>query len=440
MNINEIKIGTRYRKDLGDLTSLVDSIKDIGLLHPILINENKGLICGHRRLEALKQSGLKILQENIHYRIVDIKDLIKSELHENTIRKDFLPTEKVAIYDAMESYETTGKKLPMSESDRGVRRQRASELLDISTDTLSKAKQVVESGDVDLIEDMDSGKESINSAYNKLKGKTFTKATTTPKDIPKSGTREWSDYSINIDSGCRHNCKYCYARYDAINRYNSVKNEKEWENPKRLKGFTDKCKKQDGRGMFPTTHDITPENVDDCIDYLKRQLKEGNEILITSKPHLDCIKKICKELKEYKKQIMFRFTIGSYSNKILKFWEPNAPSFEERLESLKYAKDNEFETSVSCEPILDGTIPIVIGKCIDYVTQTIWLGKMNEIESRINMTKWAEDDFPYMKMIDTTTKLEFAKWLYSIYKDTPKIRWKESYKKLLGLAEQEKVE
>jgi len=49
----------------------------------------------------------------------------------------------VAIWQAMESYQLTGKKRPLSDSDRGeVRQKRASKLLGISTDTLSKAKAV----------------------------------------------------------------------------------------------------------------------------------------------------------------------------------------------------------------------------------------------------------------------------------------------------------
>ena len=33
--IDSIKIGNRFRKDLGDIASLAENIKEIGLLHPI---------------------------------------------------------------------------------------------------------------------------------------------------------------------------------------------------------------------------------------------------------------------------------------------------------------------------------------------------------------------------------------------------------------------
>ena len=44
IKINEIKIGNRFRKDMGDLSSLVRSIKEIGLLQAIGISGDKKLI------------------------------------------------------------------------------------------------------------------------------------------------------------------------------------------------------------------------------------------------------------------------------------------------------------------------------------------------------------------------------------------------------------
>jgi len=59
MKISDIIIKNRFRKDLGNLEDLKKSIKEIGLLHPIVINENNELIAGQRRLESCKQLGWK---------------------------------------------------------------------------------------------------------------------------------------------------------------------------------------------------------------------------------------------------------------------------------------------------------------------------------------------------------------------------------------------
>jgi hypothetical protein len=45
MPVDSIKIGSRIRKDLGDITSLAENIMEIGLLY-------RELICGSRRIEA----------------------------------------------------------------------------------------------------------------------------------------------------------------------------------------------------------------------------------------------------------------------------------------------------------------------------------------------------------------------------------------------------
>ena len=33
---------------------------------------------------------------------------------------------------------------------------------------------------------------------------------------PISGTKEWSVSSVNCITGCEHNCRYCYARANAL--------------------------------------------------------------------------------------------------------------------------------------------------------------------------------------------------------------------------------
>jgi len=97
VRIDEIRISNRYRKDLGDLVPLCQSIEQIGLLHPIVINPENELIAGQRRLAACKTLGWK----EIAVFVVDIKEIVRGEHDENVMRKDFLPSEKVAIGEAL---------------------------------------------------------------------------------------------------------------------------------------------------------------------------------------------------------------------------------------------------------------------------------------------------------------------------------------------------
>ena len=54
VNIDDIKIKKRVRKDLGDLDALKNSLRTYGLLNPITITRDYELIAGERRLQAAK--------------------------------------------------------------------------------------------------------------------------------------------------------------------------------------------------------------------------------------------------------------------------------------------------------------------------------------------------------------------------------------------------
>lgn len=90
--------------------------------------------------------------------------------------------------------------------------------------------------------------------------------------------------------------------------------------------YNKSIRNREGYIMFPSTHDITPEHL----------------------------------FTEYKEQILFRFTIGSKNSNTLNFWEPNAPDYNERKKALVYAFEVGYQTSISCEPMLDNKIDKVI--------------------------------------------------------------------------------
>jgi ParB family chromosome partitioning protein len=92
--IEEIIIRKRIRKNLGDLNSLMESMKRFGLLNPVTITRDNVLIAGHRRLESAKRLGW----ETIAVRITDGDDQsrqLEMEIEENTHRKN-LTTDELA--------------------------------------------------------------------------------------------------------------------------------------------------------------------------------------------------------------------------------------------------------------------------------------------------------------------------------------------------------
>lgn len=261
-----------------------------------------------------------------------------------------------------------------------------------------------------------------------------------------SGTEEWAEKNINCTTGCLNDCKYCYARYDAVGRYQRVK-QGEWA--KMIIRDHDVFKrhpKYRGTVMFPSTHDIVPENIYACLIVLENLLKVGNKVIIVSKPRLECIEKICENFKNYKKQILFRFTIGATDDKILKFWEQGAPEYEERKNCLEWAYRKKFETSVSAEPMLDSAnIDKLIEELHPFTTDAIWIGKMNKINNRVATVDPETDPTvdtetqEALKAIEEGQTDERIQSIYERHKDNLKIKWKDSIKTVVGIEQAEKA-
>jgi DNA repair photolyase len=257
-----------------------------------------------------------------------------------------------------------------------------------------------------------------------------------PKLIKKreitSGTKEWADYNINCIKGCSNNCRYCYAKIIA-KRFGRC-TEETWKEIEINRDALNKTfNKYNGRVMFPSSHDIidTPEAKKACFSVIKKLLEAGNELLITTKPRLSITRDIIEKFHSFQFLIQFRFTITSIDNQLLSFWEPNAPSFEERLKSLKYAYENGFKTSVSIEPFLDYNPKTLATVLSPYVTESIWLGPMNYIlKNSISL----EDKQQYEE-IRKKYEINHLKEIFEDLKDFPKIRFKDSMTLRLDIAE-----
>jgi N6-adenosine-specific RNA methylase IME4 len=115
MRITDIKIGKRHRKNMGDIRTLAASIKEMGLLHPIVVTPDRKLIAGARRLAACESLGWK----NVPVTIVNLDQIVRGEIAENTIRKDFLPSEIDAIRRSIEPIEKAAALKRMSDGGKG---------------------------------------------------------------------------------------------------------------------------------------------------------------------------------------------------------------------------------------------------------------------------------------------------------------------------------
>lgn len=238
-----------------------------------------------------------------------------------------------------------------------------------------------------------------------------------------SGTREWADCNVNCIYGCFNNCRYCYAKVMA-KRFGRA-TEKTWKLMRvRSDVVTKDFGKFSGRVMFPSSHDIIdiPEVEEACFTVLHKLLKSGNTVLLTTKPRINIIRKIDEKFAPYKKRLQFRFTITSLNDDLLGFWEPNAPTFEERMNALKYAFNKKYATSVSIEPFLDYNPEGLVQKVAPYSTESIWIGKMNYI-SRSNLS---ESEKKYYDKVRKNYEFEHLKEIFKRLKSIPKIKFKDS--------------
>ena len=247
-----------------------------------------------------------------------------------------------------------------------------------------------------------------------------------------SGTREWAVETVNFCNGCCNSCIYCYARYRAVHRLHRMTND-DW--PKELVRDHDVRKSRrlvNGPVMCPSTHDITPGNIEAAETVLLKLLDAGNQLLIVSKPREECIDRLTKSLLPYLDQVLFRFTIGVVDERLRRFWEPEAPTFEERLNALQMAHEAGYATSVSAEPLLEPwNASELLARLRPFITHSFWIGKLNQLHGR---TKWLyPDGHPEIDRLEQWQTDEKVFEVYEALKHDPLVRWKESYKMVLGL-------
>jgi DNA repair photolyase len=249
---------------------------------------------------------------------------------------------------------------------------------------------------------------------------------------PVRGTREWAVANIDCCTGCSHDCLYCYARYDAVEKRQQMSVE-EWRRCQIREADVELSRPlYAGQVMFPTTHDILPENLQACITVIRKLLDAGNQVLVVSKPHLECVRVLCRELAAYKEKVLFRFTLTARDPKLLSFWEPGAPAYNERRESLCHAFKLGFQTSVSVEPMLDTSdVVSMVRELLPCVSHSIWLGKMNRIEQRVRLE--SDEIRFHVERIRVGQTDAGIMTIYDELCHEPLVRWKESIKEVVGL-------
>lgn len=134
ISVDAIEVGDRYRKDLGDIASLAESIDRLGmLLHPIVVTaDHHQLIVGQRRLEAVRSLGWDEVEVTVAHSLTDVAALLEAERDENTCRKPMLRTEEHSLYEAL------------LEIEKAEARERQGQRTDLTLETSGKNSRKLE--------------------------------------------------------------------------------------------------------------------------------------------------------------------------------------------------------------------------------------------------------------------------------------------------------
>ena len=97
-----------------------------------------------------------------------------------------------------------------------------------------------------------------------------------------------------------------------------------------------------------------------------------------------------------------------------------------------FAYEQGFNTSVSVEPMLDSPeIDVLVKDLLPLVSDAIWIGKMNHIAEFGKVAKGKLKNA--IKTIEENQTDDKILKIYDRYKDNPKIKWKDSIKKIVGI-------
>lgn len=162
--ISDIVIQDRSRNTLRNIDSLARSIRERGLLHPVVVRRVAGhlvLVAGQRRIEAARSLGWTEVPVTVVTTLDDEMDALCAEGEENTEREPFTPAEAVehrrrireveskAAKErqraAGERYGTGSSNLdePAEPAHERTTRHRTAKATGYSASTLDKAEEIV---------------------------------------------------------------------------------------------------------------------------------------------------------------------------------------------------------------------------------------------------------------------------------------------------------
>ena len=96
--VDSLIVGKRHRTDLGDIETLAASIDRDGLLQPLTITIDGVLVCGARRLAAIKMLGWRTVSVWVRGGLSDRLGKLLAEQDDNMLHKPYNQLEAAGLY------------------------------------------------------------------------------------------------------------------------------------------------------------------------------------------------------------------------------------------------------------------------------------------------------------------------------------------------------
>jgi len=143
--LSKIKIGERFRKDLGDIQELADAIIEKGVIQPVTLDTEYNLQAGGRRVSAAQLAKLESIPALIRESLDEL-DLREIELMENVYRKDMTWVERSQLTKRIHDlYADKHADDPVERtSDKGWSNRKTAGLMGKSLGLISKHLQLAE--------------------------------------------------------------------------------------------------------------------------------------------------------------------------------------------------------------------------------------------------------------------------------------------------------
>lgn len=181
VNIEDIKIEKRIRKDMGNLEDLANDIKENGLINPPVVTTDLVLIAGERRLQAMKLLGYQQIEVRT-FSPKDSEHQLMLEISENEERKDFTKLERLDWARQLERIERVKARERQAslnnepllenfpEANTGNARDIVAEKTGIgSGKQYEKEKYIADNADEETLDKWNKEEISTNKAYQKIK-------------------------------------------------------------------------------------------------------------------------------------------------------------------------------------------------------------------------------------------------------------------------------